>query len=170
MDYFNHQMSSNHGSCLQMENMDQKLKQKWQFLITFANPPSGANIRSGGGVFGRGDLIWLVLYAVADPGFSRNEGTNPPGRRGSQHTIVPKFSKNCMKLKEFGARGRPSRPLRSATDMWFTVADPESPRRGRQLLDLWEKNIIWQDFSRKLHENERNWTEGGFPSFPLPIR
>ena len=35
---------------------------------------------------------------------------------GRQHTILPKFPKNCMELKEFGPRGaRPSRPIRSAT-------------------------------------------------------
>ena len=31
---------------------------------------------------------------------------------GRQHTILPNFPKNCMKLKEFGSRGRPSCPLR----------------------------------------------------------
>ena len=40
--------------------------------------------------------------------------------RGRQHTILPKFPQNCMKLKEFGPRegGRsriPRTPLRSAT-------------------------------------------------------
>ena len=35
-----------------------------------------------------------------------------PTPRGRQHTILPYFPKNCMKLKEFGPRGgaRPSRP------------------------------------------------------------
>ena len=40
---------------------------------------------------------------MADPGFPRGGGANSPG--GRQHTILPKFPKNCMKLKEFGARG-----------------------------------------------------------------
>ena len=38
---------------------------------------------------------------VADPGFPRGGGANSPGV-GRQHTILPKFPKNCMKLKEFG--------------------------------------------------------------------
>ena len=36
-----------------------------------------------------------------------------------------------------------------------------SRRRGRQPLILGQKPIIWQDVHRKLHENERNWTERG---------
>ena len=54
----------------------------------------------------------LVMYshrasasasAVADPGFPRGGGANSPG--GRQHTILPYFPKNCMKLKEFGSGG-----------------------------------------------------------------
>ena len=41
--------------------------------------------------------------AVADPGFPRGGGANSP--RGRQHTILPNFPKNCMKLKEFGPEG-----------------------------------------------------------------
>ena len=33
--------------------------------------------------------------------------------------------------------------------------------KGCQPLNLSQKPIIWQDFCRKLHINERNWTEGG---------
>ena len=56
--------------------------------------------------------------SVADPGFPRGGGVNSPG--GRQHTILPNFSKNCMKLKEFGppgGGGRASKILlcRSAT-------------------------------------------------------
>ena len=58
-----------------------------------------------------------------DPGFPRGGGANSPG--GRQHTILPYFPENCMKLKEFGPRGggaRPSRsPLRSATGKYFQV-------------------------------------------------
>ena len=42
-----------------------------------------------------------------------------------------------------------------------SVVDPGFPRRGRQLMVLGHKPIIWQDFWQKLHENERNWTERG---------
>ena len=42
------------------------------------------------------------------------EGT-PTSQGGRQHTILPKFPKNCMKLKEFGPPGRgrasPTPPL-----------------------------------------------------------
>ena len=32
---------------------------------------------------------------------------------------------------------------------------------GVQSLSMGQKPIIWQDFCRKLHENERNWTKKG---------
>ena len=44
-----------------------------------------------------------LRHAVEDPGFPRGGGANRPGRRGCQHTIMPKFPKNFTKLKEFGA-------------------------------------------------------------------
>ena len=48
------------------------------------------------------------------------------------------------------------------------MADPQFPKGRRQPVSLEQKPIIWQDFRRKLHENERNWTErgGGVPPFP----
>ena len=49
----------------------------------------------------------LVIHSVADPGFPRGGGANSPG--GRQHKILPNFPKNCMKLKEFGPRGRGAR-------------------------------------------------------------
>ena len=36
---------------------------------------------------------------MADPGFPRGGGANTPAG-GGQHTILPNFPKNCMKLKE----------------------------------------------------------------------
>ena len=44
-----------------------------------------------------------VFTPVADPGFPRDGGINSSG--GRQHTILPKFPKNCMKLKEVGPPG-----------------------------------------------------------------
>ena len=52
-----------------------------------------------------------VLYALwtttegtsrsgADPGFPKAGGANPPGD-GRQHTNLPDFPKNCMKLRKF---------------------------------------------------------------------
>ena len=53
-----------------------------------------------------------MTESVADPGFPRGGGRQPPGRL--QHTIFATFfPKNCMKLKEFGppeGGARPSRP------------------------------------------------------------
>ena len=46
----------------------------------------------------------FMSVTVADPGFPLGGGANRPW--GRQHTILPKFPKNCMKLKEFGPRGR----------------------------------------------------------------
>ena len=43
-----------------------------------------------------------------------------------------------------------------------SVADPGFPRRGGATIKplcLARKPVIWQDFCRKLHENERNGTE-----------
>ena len=48
------------------------------------------------------------LRPVADPGIPRGGVANSWGGGGRQHTILPNFPKNCMKLKEFG-------PLRHAT-------------------------------------------------------
>ena len=52
--------------------------------------------------------IKLASKPMADPGFPGGGGANP--RRGRQHTILPNFPKNCMKLKEI-----PRPLLRSAT-------------------------------------------------------
>ena len=57
-----------------------------------------------------------IISPVEDPGFPPGGGANSPG--GCQHTILPRFPKNCMKLKEFGPPGvRTSKILlcRSAT-------------------------------------------------------
>ena len=49
---------------------------------------------------------------VADPGYPRGGGANSQG--GRQNTILPKFPKNCMKLKNIwtrvGGRGVGARP------------------------------------------------------------
>ena len=46
---------------------------------------------------------------VADPRFPRGGGANLP--MGGQHTILPNFPKNWMKLKEFGTPGGMSKIL-----------------------------------------------------------
>ena len=81
---------------------------------------------------------------VVDPGFSRGGEANPGG---GQHTILPNFPQNCMKLKEFGPGGaRPSRPLRSA---------------NASLNSLETSTYDFAKISQKLHENERIWTGRG---------
>ena len=56
-------------------------------------------------------LVNLRTYPGADPRFPIGGGANPPG--GRQHKILPKFLKNCMKLRKCWAGGRFC--LRSAT-------------------------------------------------------
>ena len=89
------------------------------------------------------------LYLINISGRSR---ISPRWRRqpsrGRQHTILPKFPKNCMKLKEFGRGGGHvlRAPLRSATEyalarlkkcnpVYAPIADCCSPvHQGAQLL------------------------------------
>ena len=47
------------------------------------------------------EILFYKYILVADPGFPRGGGTNSP-EGGRQQTILPRFPKNCMKLKEFG--------------------------------------------------------------------
>ena len=57
-----------------------------------------------------------------DPGFPVGGGTNHPGRgRGRQHTSLPEFPKNCMKLRKFwSVEGAPP-PLGSATVLYYSI-------------------------------------------------
>ena len=52
-------------------------------------------------------IIYSVQWRIQD---FPEEGRQLPG--GRQHTILPNFPKNCMKLKEYGPPGgaRPSHP------------------------------------------------------------
>ena len=57
-------------------------------------------------------VVVLLNKAGADPGFPVGGGANPPGC-GRQHTILPNYLENCMKLRKFwpvGGRGRPGMP------------------------------------------------------------
>ena len=62
--------------------------------------------------FPRGNTRNKTRSRGEDPGFSVGGCANP--LRGAQHTILPNFPKNCMKLKEFGPRGL---HFRSANDL-----------------------------------------------------
>ena len=58
-----------------------------------------------------------VNSAVAYPGFSWSGCAN--SQDGCANLLFCNFlAENCIKMKEFGPRGRPWRPLRSATAMW----------------------------------------------------
>ena len=45
----------------------------------------------------------MAEHTGVDPGFPIEGGADPPG--GCQHMILPKFMKNCMKLRKFWAVG-----------------------------------------------------------------
>ena len=66
--------------------------------------------------------VWNEYYVAQahtpgeDPGFPVEGDANPPG--GCQHTILPNFPKNCMKLRKFWSVG--GAPLRSATPLTNT--------------------------------------------------
>ena len=47
--------------------------------------------------------IFASIKAGMDPEFHVGGGAKPPG--GRQHMILPKFAKNCMKLRKFWAVG-----------------------------------------------------------------
>ena len=47
---------------------------------------------------------WCVM-STGGSRISLTWGAKYPGGRGHQHTIVPKFPKNCMKFKDIGPRG-----------------------------------------------------------------
>ena len=68
-------------------------------------------------------LLECFLVTGADPGFPVGGGANPLG--GRQHTILPNFPKNCMKLRKFwwsvGGALAGGAPLRSATVQWYFV-------------------------------------------------
>ena len=72
-------------------------------------------------------------------------GANSPGVGVRQHTILPDFSKNCMKLKEFGPPGVGGAslvpPLSSATDRYrgFTIDSS-----GTVLVWVWVPTYIYR--------------------------
>ena len=70
-----------------------------------------------------GSRVFHKLDEIGNNANTRSGGSRISPRRGRQlpgghqHTILPNFPKNCMKLKEFGPPGGILRaPLRSATD------------------------------------------------------
>ena len=113
----------------------------------------------GRGCSGRGiSYDWFYNMQWRIQHFHEMRVPNPPGRGGRQHKILPKFPKNCMKLKEFGPGGVPHAPLDPpliCDSQWRIKDSPEEDTNSW----ICGKNILWQDFSRKLHE-------GGVPSPP----
>ena len=58
--------------------------------------------------------MFTLILSVADPGFPRGDAANSP--EGRQYTILPKFPKNCMNMKEFGPGGGGARVPRAPLD------------------------------------------------------
>ena len=73
---------------------------------------------------------------MADPGFPRGGGANSPGG-GRQHTILPCFPKNCMKLKEFGPPGGGARPK------FYYVDPPLCMIKGENLKHALSEELIF---------------------------
>ena len=59
-------------------------------------------------------LKYISAYYRGGSRIPRRRGRQSSG--GRQHTILPNFPKNCMKLKEFGPPGGGARPLRPPLD------------------------------------------------------
>ena len=90
-------------------------------------------------------MQWLI--PVADPGFPRGGGANSPEEGSSQHAILPKCPKNCMKLKEFGPPGGGGASLTPPLDPPLNPVFPMGGGgRGAYLLF----GLI---FYKKMHEN-----------------
>ena len=58
-------------------------------------------------------VIGFNQYSRADTGFPAGGDANCPGKGGRQHTKLPNFPKNCMKLRNFRVvgEGAPIAPL-----------------------------------------------------------
>ena len=65
-------------------------------------------------------------------------------------------------------RNRPDISFNTENRRPLPEADPGFPRRWTPTPELGTKSITWQDLCRKLHENERNWTERGRASLAPP--
>ena len=82
---------------------------------------------------------------MADPGFPRVGGANPPG--GRQHKILPNFPKSYMKLKEFALLGRPKPyyvdpPLLSGAFTKLSMRSAISGEGARNLLGTVISTVI----------------------------
>ena len=82
-------------------------------------------------------------FSVADPGFSRGGGVNPPG--GGVNT--PNFPENCMKSKEFGRPGGgacvPHAPLdppmvldsrNQQIQKWYVTSNPACKKKPSKII------------------------------------
>ena len=76
--------------------------------------------------------IYIYTGLLCQSRISPRRGRQLP-RGGRQHMILPKFPKNCTKLKEFGplgARVPCAPPLRSATDVFDFHHQPKNAIRN----------------------------------------
>ena len=112
----------------------------------------------------------------------------PTPQGGRQHTILPNFPKNCMKLKEFGPQGGGARPKFYYVDPPLELMVTECKSKEYVLYQFsastidkmlkfdanqWRiqdfpqgvrqlpKVLLFSIFSWKVHESERIWTLGG---------
>ena len=88
-------------------------------------------------------------------------------------SIFPVFSMFSVSEKSknqipYTSRNRPDISFNTENRRPLPEVDPEFPRRWTPTPELGTKSITWQDLCRKLHENERNWTEKGRASLAPP--
>ena len=83
--------------------------------------------------------IYTIQWRIQD---FPEEGAPTP-RGGRQHTILPHFPKNCMKLKEFGPPGGGARPSRPPLDppLLFTMRKTNKSIRNATCFAL----IYWNN-------------------------
>ena len=109
--------------------------------ITGQMTRGGVCIQRGWSAWGSG----LHSGAVADPGFPRGGAPTPWGR---QHTILPKFPKNCMKLKEFVSCD-PTHLVPPLRWGWTEPPPPPETRStSRWYASYWNAFMFLQYFSR----------------------
>ena len=94
----------------------------------------------GGGLVPEGCLQWRIQDFP-------EEGA-PTLQGGRQHTILPHFPKNCMKLKEFGPPGgRASKILlcRSATGLVWVASHPPTNQKSGRYASYWNAFLFFSE-------------------------
>ena len=117
-------------------------------------------------------IIMLQISCLSANIYSQWRIQDFPQGGGANSQNCYYFSHFCRKLHEneriWTPRGG-ARPWRPPLDPPMTVADPGFPRPKEPTPVFWAKPINWQDFCRKLLENERNWSKRGRGSLDRPM-